>query len=131
MLILFYVEKFVDDNHIYIRDTSDGVLECYTETSLFDIIVKYKATIIGVAIPNVVENTCFQLKNKNKLVGEFCISNDLEYSSFYRLSKLIPLDFTDIKDWIKSRKVFTCARDIDEFFSSIGVSNSCKLSNQI
>ena len=118
---MYYVERVLDDSHIYIRDTKDLVLECYTLSDLKEFFIEYDVKIEGFKGTYVVENTCFQLKNKNKLVGEFCISNDLEYSSFYRLSKLVPLDFTSIKDWIKSRKVFTCAKDIKEFFASIGV----------
>lgn len=120
---MYYVEKVLDDSHIYIRDTKDLVLECYTLSDLKEFFVEYNVKIEGFKGTYVVENTCFQLKNKNKLVGEFCISNDLEYSSFYRLSKLVPLDFKNIKDWVKSRKIFTCARDIDEFFKNIGVSS--------
>jgi len=119
---LYYVEKVFNDNHIYIRDTRDLVLECYTLSDLKEFFIEYNVKIEGFKGTYAVENTCFRLRNKGSLIGEFCISNDLEYSSFYKLSKSVPLDFKSIKDWVKSRRIFTCARDIDEFFKSIGVS---------
>lgn len=118
---MYYVEKVLNDNHIYIRDTKDLVLECYTLSDLKEFFVEYNVKIEGFKGTYAVENTCFRLRNKGNLIGEFCISNDLEYSSFYKLSKSVPLDFKSIKDWVKSRRIFTCARDIDEFFKSIGV----------
>ena len=121
---MFYVEKVEDDNHIYIRDTSDNVLECYSLEQLKQIFISSNVKIEGFRGISAVEVRCFQLRNKDTLVGEFAISVNLDYSDFYSTDNLVPLDFRgSIKDWIKSRQVFTCARDIEEFFESLGVNS--------
>lgn len=120
---MYYVEKVIDNSQIYIRDTKDNVLECYTLQDLKSIFINFNVTIEGFRGTSVVECTCFNLMNKNSLIGEFCISSDLKYSDFYSYSNLLPLDYSDIGSWIKTRRVFTCARNIKEFFNSLGISS--------
>lgn len=118
---MFYIES-IKNNNLYVRDTSDNILESYTEDSLYSIVINYKVKIEGFYGHSITPVKCFQLMNKNNLIGEFTINPDLYYS-FYKLTDSLPLDFTDINSWIKSRKIFTCAKDIESFFATLGISS--------
>lgn len=122
-MIMFYVEKLIDNDRIYIRDTKDMVLECYTLNQLKQIYISFDLNIIGFKGTSVIENTCFRLMNKTKVIGEFCIDSNNDYSDFDILDNNLPIDFSSLKSWIESRKIFTCARDINEFFSMLGINS--------
>lgn len=122
---MFYVEKYINDNEIYVRDTKDLVLESYSKQNLISLINSYSVVIEGVSLYGIYPCSCFKLLNKDSTVGYFCIkggsnSADFYYSAFETLG-ILPLDFNDIRSWITSRHIFTCARDIKQFFSSLGV----------
>lgn len=44
---MYYVEKVIDNSQIYIRDTKDNVLECYTLQDLKSIFINFNVTIEG------------------------------------------------------------------------------------
>ena len=118
---MVYVERY-NNGCVSVRDTSDNVLEHYDESKLLELVGKYKIRVEGISFPDILEVRCLQLKNKDKVVGEFCIDSNDKCGVFYELENcLLPLDFKNIDSWIDSRKIFTCARDVNTFFNTLGV----------
>ena len=59
------------------------------------------------------------IMNKNDKVLKFSI-DEHNCITLKKLGKL-PLDFGNLQEWIKSRARFSCARNIKEFFASVGI----------
>lgn len=58
----------------------------------------------------------YYLMNKDRIVAEFNINT----GSLRKWGKL-PYGFSNILDWVKSRYKFSCARNVEEFFNSLGI----------
>lgn len=71
---------------------------------------------------NPISNDIYLVMNKDKVVAEF----DLYFGNIKIFDKM-PYDYTNIKDWLDVRAQFSCARDVKEFFKTIGLSTTSEI----
>lgn len=88
-------------------------------------LLNYKLTndnrIIPIKNKEVYTNTNYILMNKNIKILKF----DIDFGMIIqKYSNILPYNFSNITEWIDSRAKFSCARDVKEFFKSIGIENS-------
>lgn len=119
---MYYVESIKDDSHIYIRDTSDNVLECYTKEVLFSIISTYSQFVHGVAIPKISAVTCLSLLNKDELIAHLIADNSGNIIDYEFISSMKPYTFNgDFNTWLSGRLLINERTDIKDFFEYIGI----------
>lgn len=81
-------------------------------------LTNYKLTSDNRLIKSEKSSYGYLLMNKNKVVADFDLVLGLN-----KVSGKLPIGFKSITKWVDKRKKFSCARNADLFFESIGIKN--------
>lgn len=81
-------------------------------------LTNYKLTSDNRLIKSEKSSYGYLLMNKNNVVADFDLVLGLN-----KVSGKLPIGFKSIAKWVDKRKKFSCARNADLFFESIGINN--------